>query len=191
MVGRVLVNHMTALAAAAPQMSLDQGLASVRAALVLVEQALLGSGRFTRDQTRAAYAGIRKAAGVVIDQRLKDPDFGVGDLVSSLGVSRATLFRAFAEAGGVNSTIQLRRLQGARAVLIKRVGRQPTVAEIAHSHGFVSESHFSRLFSAAYGEAPGNAGAVCLPEMQDAAWADMRYDVILDWMKGAELPALD
>lgn len=190
-VGRVLVNHMTALAAAAPQMSVPEGVASVHAALTLAEQAFRNSGRFSPDQARALYAGIRASATALIDQRLKDPEFNIGSLVSALGVSRATLFRAFPETGGINSCIRQQRLQSAREALIRRTGRRPTVAEIAHAHGFVSESHFSRLFSAAFGESPGAAGPGGRDVLQGSPQGDMRYDLVLGWIKGgAHFPNL-
>ena len=191
-VGRVLVNHMAALAAAAAQMSVVEGVASVRAALTLAEQAFRSSGRFSPDQVRALYAGIRASATALIDQRLTDPDLNVGSLVSALGVSRATLFRAFPETGGISSNIRQRRLQSAREALIRRTGRQPTIAEIAHAHGFVSESHFSRLFSAAFGESPGAVGSDGRDVLHDLPQGEMRYDLVLGWIKGGPVrPILD
>lgn len=183
-VGRVLVNHMTALAAAAPGMSLEEGVAAVRAALTLAEQAFRSSGRFSPDQTLALYAGIRASATALIDKRLTDPELDVGSLIRALGVSRATLFRAFAGAGGINANIRQRRLQSAREALVRRSGRKPTVAEIAHTHGFVSESHFSRLFRAAYGESPGVVGSGRRVVLHGSPQGDMRYDLVLDWIKG-------
>jgi hypothetical protein len=87
-VGRVLINHMTALAAAAPGMSVEEGLASVRAALTLAEKAFRNSGRFAPDQTRALYAGIRATATALIDRRLTDPTLGVGSLIGAGSVAR-------------------------------------------------------------------------------------------------------
>lgn len=181
-IGRVLINHMTALSAAAPRMGCEEGIASVRAALTLAEKAFLNTGQLAPEQTRTVYAGIRASADALIDRRLIDPDLGIGSLIGALGVSRATLFRAFADNGGINGHIRRRRLHRARVALMERDGRSPTVAEIAHSHGFVSESHFSRLFRAAYGEAPGavRAGRALTP----CGVGDMRYDLVLGWMSG-------
>lgn len=181
-IGRVLINHMTALCAAAPRMGREEGIASVRAALMLAEKAFLDSGRLAPEQTRTVYAGIRASATALIDRQLIDPDLRIGSLIVALGVSRATLFRAFADHGGINSHIRRQRLHRARFALMERTGRSPTVAEIAHSHGFVSESHFSRLFRAAYGEPPGavRAGRAPMPGQMD----DMRYDLVLGWMRG-------
>lgn len=184
-VGRVLINHLTTLAAAAPRMRLEDGVTSAQAALTLAERAFRNSGHFAPDQTKALYAGLRASATALINRRLDDPDLSIGDLIGALGVSRATLFRAFAADGGIAVEIRRRRLQGARAALLNRVGRQPTIAEIAHMHGFISESHFSRVFRTTYGAPPG---AVCPvrpgPIDHEQFDGDMRYDVVLGWIKG-------
>lgn len=181
-IGRVLINHMTALSAAAPTMGPEEGIVSVEAVLTLTEKAFLDSGRLSRAETRAVYAGIRASATALIHKRLTDPALGVGDLTGALGVSRATLFRAFADGRGIDSYIRRQRLHRARSVLLGRAGRRPSVAEIAHAHGFASESHFSRLFKAVYGEAPGSVRADRpSPDRQQAD--GIRYDLVFDWMK--------
>lgn len=181
-IGRVLINHMTALSAAAPMMSPGEGIVSVEAVLILAEKAFRDSGRLSPVQTRAVYAGIRASTTALIDRRLTEPALGIADLTAALGVSRATLFRAFADRGGIGSYINRQRLHRARSVLLGRAGRSPSVAEIAHAHGFASESHFSRLFKAAYGEAPGAVRADrATPGRQQAD--DIRYDLVFDWMK--------
>lgn len=47
------------------------------------------------------------------------------------------------------------RCRAARRPFRERIGRNPSVAEIAHTHGFASEAHFSRLFKLVYGGSPG------------------------------------
>lgn len=186
-VGRALIHHLTALAGAAPRMAVEDGVASVQAAFTLAERAFTSSGRFAPDQTRALYAGLRTSAGALIDRNLNDRDLSVASLTGALGVSRATLFRAFAAEGGINVQIRRRRLQSARAALLDRVDRRPTVAEVAHMHGFVSESHFSRVFREAYGEAPGAVHSRPTgPAVSDQFEGDMRYDVVLGWIKGGQ-----
>lgn len=183
--GRVLINHLTALAGAAPRMGVEDGVASIRAALTLAERAFRSSGNFSPDQTKALYAGLRASAGVLIDRNLKDPGLSVASLIDALGVSRATLFRAFAAEGGIKVQIRRRRLQGAHAALLDRVNRRPTIAEVAHMYGFVSESHFSRVFRGAYGEPPGAVrSGRANPSVFDPGEGDIRYDVFLGWIRG-------
>lgn len=182
-IGRLLCNHLLAFAEAAPQMSADDGIASVEAALVLSERAFVHSGQFNPDQTRAVYRSLRAAAVAIIDRGLHDSTMGVQSLTRELGVSRATLFRAFAETGGINGYVKRRRLQKARSALLKRVGHRPTIGEIAHACGFVSESHFSRSFRELYGCPPGAVHAA-VGAVEAPADGEMRYDLVLDWMKG-------
>lgn len=185
--GRLLVSHLSAIGESAQQMGSDDGIAAVEAALVLMERALGNSGQLSHEQSQAVYRSLRAEAVKLIDRGLHNPTLSIEHLIVGLGVSRTTLFRAFSDTGGINLYIKQRRLQKARVALLRRVGHRPTVGEIAHAHGFVSESHFSRAFRDHYGEAPGSLGlgsAVVLPfaEMDET----MRYDVVLDWMKGGD-----
>lgn len=182
-IGRLLCNHLMAFAEAAPQMSADDGIASVEAALLLSERALVNSGRFNPDQTRAVYRSLRASAVAIIDRGLHDPSMGVDRLTRELGVSRATLFRAFSETKGINGYVKRRRLQKARSAILKRVGHRPSIAEIAHACGFVSESHFSRSFRELYGVPPGSV-LVNATAPDASVEGEMRYDLVLGWMRG-------
>lgn len=92
----------------------------------------------------------------LVEARLLDPDLGVESLMAGLGLSRSSLYRAFRPVGGVNAYIRQRRLENARDVLATRAGARLTVGEVAHSHGFASDSHFSRAFRKAFGYPPGS-----------------------------------
>lgn len=182
-IGRVLINHMSALSSTAPALGLDRALDSIHAALVLAEKAFRNSGRLSSDQTRAVYGSIRAAATQHIDRNLTEPDLGIQQLTRAIGVSRATLFRAFSESGGITRHITHLRLQRARSALLARRGRSPSVAEIAHRHGFASEAHFSRLFKRSYGDPPGAVRPHPMSQTPPHS-DDIRYDLLLGWMKG-------
>lgn len=189
-ISRLLTGHLMALLESAPSLTVDEGTAGIEAALVMAERALLNTGRFTTGQTEAVYRGMRASAITLIDRALHDPSLKIETLTHALGVSRATLFRAFALSGGINLYIKRRRLEMAREALLARRGRRPTIGQIAHAHGFVSESHFSRSFREYYGQPPG-ALSPLEPRAQPAGNQDgIRYDMLLDWMKGADGPAL-
>ena len=68
-------------------------------------------------------------------------------------MSRATLYRGFAEVGGVTAYITSRKLQRIRH-LLTRVDA-PSVKAIAGAFGFRSASHLSKLFVRAYQTPPG------------------------------------
>ncbi|MDB5505372.1 MAG: transcriptional regulator [Devosia sp.] len=82
-----------------------------------------------------------------------DADLSPAALATQLGSSRSTLFRAFAELGGISAYVQERRLARAYA-LLSRPDEVRSVAEIAFFVGFKSHAHFSRLFSRTYGQTP-------------------------------------
>lgn len=183
-ISRLLTGHLMALLDTAPALTIDDGVAGIEAALVMVERAFMNSGRLTDGQTQAIYRGLRASAITLIDRVLHDPALKIETLTRSLGVSRATLFRAFAPSGGIGLYIKRRRLEVAREALLARVGRRPTVGEIAHAHGFVSESHFSRSFRDHYGQAPGSIEPNGSSGLSDAGQTGIRYDLVLDWMNG-------
>lgn len=184
-IGKLLAGHLASTAVAAPELSVDDGVVAIEAALVLAERATLNSGRLDSGKSQAIYRSLRGSAVRLIDQGLKNSTFSIGHLTAELGVSRTTLFRAFSPEGGINLYIKLRRLQKARDALIRRVGHRPTVGEIAHACGFVSESHFSRVFREVYGHPPGatlERDASPSPPWTDQA--GIRYDLVLDWVRG-------
>lgn len=184
-IGKLLAGHLASTAVAAPELSVDDGVVAIQAALVLAERATLNSGRLDSGKTQAIYRSLRSSAVRLIDRGLKNSAFSIEHLTTELGVSRTTLFRAFSPEGGINLYIRLRRLQKAREALLRRIGHRPTISEIAHAHGFVSDSHFSRAFREVYGHPPGSAqepSASVRP-----AWTDqtgIRYDLVLDWVRG-------
>lgn len=94
-------------------------------------------------------------AARLVEARLLDPDLGAESLMAALGLSRSSLYRAFRPVGGVNAYIRQRRLESARDMLATRADTRLTIAEVAHAHGFASDSHFSRAFRKAFGYPPG------------------------------------
>ncbi|KQY66784.1 MULTISPECIES: helix-turn-helix domain-containing protein [unclassified Brevundimonas] len=185
---RLLTGQLIALLESAPSLTVEDGLASIEAALVLAGRAFTDTGRLSTDQTAAVYRGLRSSAVALIDRAVHDPHFTIGSLTHALGVSRATLFRAFALSGGVQLYIKHRRLEFAREALLARVGRRPTIGEIAHAHGFVSESHFSRSFRDHYGQAPGAVQSPGPSARPASDQAGIRYDLVLGWMSGSDGP---
>lgn len=153
---RLLAGHLSSLAEVAEGLAVLDGVAALEAAVLLAsvvyqpDQATILDQEVGEDSRRKADA-IR-----LIDMRLTDPGLTIEGLAAELGVSRATLFRDFGAENGVKAYIRTRRLALARQALNERSGRRPSIAQIAHAHGFSSESHFSRAYSLTYGHAPGS-----------------------------------
>lgn len=90
-----------------------------------------------------------------LDRNLRDPDLGISALACAFGASRATIFRDFADYGGVDHYIADRRLTRAYVDLAEATVRRGAVARAAADYGFCSTSHFSRLFLEKFRCRPG------------------------------------
>ena len=84
-----------------------------------------------------------------------DRPLRVEDLAEVTGSSARSLYRAFRQQRGYTPMefLMQRRLERARRVLADPQNKL-TITAIALAAGFASVSHFSRTFSAAYGESP-------------------------------------
>jgi AraC-like DNA-binding protein len=125
---------------------------------------------------------VRRSAVDHIERRLLAGDivFDIDDLAPSVGVSRATLYRAFDGGGGVKRYIQDRRLHYARHALRRR--KDKTITEIAYAHGFASPNHFSRLFRTRYGYAPSDVEAYATPHAVAMSDGPIRHDLLGAWL---------
>ena len=90
-----------------------------------------------------------------IDAHLGDPLLDAARIAAVLGLSRSTLYAAFAPVNGVARRILARRLARLRARL-EDPGETRTVTALAFALGFTAESHCSRAFKAAYGFSPSD-----------------------------------
>jgi signal transduction histidine kinase/ligand-binding sensor domain-containing protein/DNA-binding response OmpR family regulator len=88
-----------------------------------------------------------------IQERLSDPDFGVGELAQAVAQDRSHLFRRIRQVFGESPSDLLRRMrleEGERLLAQESV----TVADVAYAVGFNSVSYFCRCFQDAYGATP-------------------------------------
>jgi len=89
-----------------------------------------------------------------IDRHLDDPALSAGMLCARFNVSRAHLYRAFAEHGGIAAIIRQRRLDRAHAMLQNPHYRLLSIAAIAACCGFRSSSRFHTAFRQRFETAP-------------------------------------
>ena len=89
-----------------------------------------------------------------IDQHLDEGSLDADRLQKVFHLSRATLFRDFADVGGVNRYILNRRMQRAYRELSEALPKRGVVQRVAERWGFTSLAHFSRLFREHHGFAP-------------------------------------
>lgn len=117
----------------------------------LLAGALRQAGRLDAAENPAE-ATLRSRARRYISRHL-DGDLDVGNLCRELGASRSSLYRAFEREGGIASYVQRRRLARIYRLLSDPAERR-SVSELAGLHGFLDNSHFSRLFRRTFGCGP-------------------------------------
>jgi len=190
-VSRLLAGHLTTLAEVASGLTHEEGDAAVEAALLIAGRGVGRAVRPTADQAEAVYRTVRFRATRAIERRLLDPALTPYEIAAATGASRSTLYRAFADHGGVQRRIQTLRLERARDVLRRRVGNHPRVSEVAYQHGFASEAHFSRAFRSRFGHSPSEATGLPSsgPTARFSRRPSYRYDVWLEWLGRARATA--
>ncbi len=151
-VGLVLRQYLLTLQAAFDQDSLRGSEARLgEGALELVRALFLRGEPAEADRS----AALRRRVHEHIEARLGDPTLSAPAIAAAHFVSRSRLDRLFeAQGTTVGRWIRHRRLEGCRRDLADPSLADRTVWEIASRWGFVSQSHFSRAFRAAFGRSP-------------------------------------
>lgn len=118
-----------------------------------------------------------------IERNLSDPNYSTRNILSSFGVSRATLFRMFEIDGGVRNYIRNRRLYRA----VHQISIDPlTRGEISRASsewGFSSDANFNRAVRRSFGTSPSSLFEAPLQEVSVAPgshslWRDNRHKLM-------------
>ncbi|MFE1272784.1 helix-turn-helix domain-containing protein [Streptomyces sp. NPDC058758] len=111
-------------------------------------------GRTAVEGTHAASASLQRVKEHIL-RNLGDPDLSPSRIAEAHFMSVRYLHRLFQlEDLTVGGWIRTQRLERCRRELLRPRAAQAGVAAIAQRWGFVSPSHFSRVFRAAYGTTP-------------------------------------
>jgi len=180
--GRLLIGHLHALWAMAPEAALAEANAMAEGV------AGLAAAYFGQSIPPEDVPEIQAALGMAIRQfigrNFASPKLVPDFLIARFQISRAQLYRLFKPFGGVNRYIQDHRLAWCLTALTQPANRSRRISEIAASAGFTDEAHFSRAFRQAYGISPSAArqGAVVGRVLDLAADGpvDRRYE---DWVR--------
>ncbi|MFD5065580.1 helix-turn-helix transcriptional regulator [Streptomyces sp. NPDC058394] len=90
-----------------------------------------------------------------VEENLMDPDMSPESIARAHHISVRYLHKLFQNDGTtVSAWIRQRRLGSCRRELSRSSNRRRSVAAVAQSWGFMSPSHFSRLFRQEYGMSP-------------------------------------
>ena len=129
-----------------------------------------------------ADAARRLRALLFIDAHLGRRDLDVHAVASGSGMSRSSLYRAFAPVGGVGREIVRRRVARLRSAILRSRG-DVRISTLVWTLGFATPSHGSRAFKDAYGLAPGQLRAeIRAPEGRPPT--DLEADRLQGWIRG-------
>jgi len=185
---RLLTAHLTSLDALSASLTDDEVEAAIQALLLLAARMTGFEVTLASSEVAALQRTVRRQAKGFIETRRAAGEAGItnDDVAKAAGVSRASLYRAFDEDGGVARYIQDRRLHHARRALRQRSGSAPTIADIAYAYGFASSSHFSRQFRAHFGYSPSEVEPLSPPRDVSMSDGPIRHDILVQWLKSLQ-----
>ena len=183
---RLVRAHMRAIVNDLPHLSADVLDAAIQALLSLTGRVVGVESAFAPEEQASLQRTVRQSAVQYIEQRLSSGaiDIEIDTMASAIGVSRATLYRAFdaGSRGGVGRYIQDRRLHYAREALRLRTDGSRSIGEIASSYGFSSSSHFSRIFRDRYGYSPSEVQPHKPDSRVTMSDGPIRHDLLSAWL---------
>ena len=153
--GRLLAAALEIFAGTRPDIGVAEIDKTAEGFAALVRALMLGSMKSESD-LRAVEGARRTAIKGYIEENLSNPSLSVADVCRVFGASRATIYRDFAEVGGIRSYIRSRRLDAARQQLAKSSPKWGLVAKTSEHWGFDCPASFARAFKDVFGEAPGD-----------------------------------
>lgn len=154
---RLLVDYLQGLHAVSADLSASEDVAVQDALMTLLSAGLAGAGPAQDEPQSVLGRALRARTLAFIDRHLADPTLGPELLMQRFSVSRAHLYRAFADLGGIAHVIKSKRLDAAYAALVDpRNAAQPPV-RIAADLGFSDTGKFRKAFIARFGMTPDEA----------------------------------
>ncbi len=178
--GLLVKSAMKSLFQALPTMTRSEA-KSAESTLIALFRGLLNTGTLDDE----SYAAMQSARSVAMKHyiltHLRDEGLDAKRLQSVFGASRATVYRAFAEVGGVDRFIRDKRLEAVRRELRDTAPRRGIVRRVAERYGFWDQGTFCRAFRNLHGIRPSDVlGAYCLSRdaMPCAATSPSGRDVV-------------
>lgn len=160
--GRILAVAHEVLLSASDEAPDSSRLAITRAFLDLICRLMLGRQPDGAPST-AGEQTLELCAREYIMSHLASHELGVQSLSRAFGVSRATVYRQFADEGGIGRYIRNRRLD---RCFFELAGRKPSrgcIKAVSERWNFHDPSHFNRLFKARFGMSPSDCMATTAP----------------------------
>ncbi|WP_169054438.1 AraC family transcriptional regulator [Nitratireductor sp. XY-223] len=155
--GRFLIETYFAIQRRLPELCQEEASALAKGFCGLVRGILIPQGNEDCTEVKRSRAERRVAMRSYLDRHLSDPALGIDHLLRSFAVSRPSIYRDFANEGGVATYINRRRLDRAFSRLVSTTPSHGRIKEIANGVGFNDPAYFNRLFRQRFGIAPGAA----------------------------------
>jgi AraC-like DNA-binding protein len=152
----MLASYIVAFTERLPALSAGEAGTAARATAGLATN-ILSASALPEARSRPPIPSPFRAITLEIEARLHDATLDTDALAASLNMSRATLYRAFEQVGGIADYVRRRRLTAAAMQLADPAQRRRKISEIAFGLGFASESTFNRAFRIAFGISPREA----------------------------------
>lgn len=174
--GSLLAEHIRMLVRHGASIEASEAAGIARASAQLLAAAL----QPRKDRIAEARAGLNAALLTrckrYIELNLSRPTLAAESICREVGLSRSSLYRLFAEYGGISHYIQIRRLEAVRSALSAE-GPSTRISEIAYRYGFTNYSAFSRAFRKAYGVSPSDTAS------SGSGTTTLSPDIFSQWMR--------
>ncbi|WP_076999020.1 helix-turn-helix domain-containing protein [Variovorax sp. KK3] len=152
----LVANHLSSLIAGLPSLSPEEVPHMMKATVSLLAASVAMSPATLDAAQPAIDSVLLRRARQYVEQHLSEESLTVDRMCAHLRISRSTLYRLFADLGGVANYIKERRLARVHGILSGTRERQ-NIARLAEEHGFKSATHFSRAFREQFGYSPREA----------------------------------
>ncbi|HEY4344411.1 MAG TPA: helix-turn-helix domain-containing protein [Parvibaculum sp.] len=180
--GQLLAAFLSSLYISAPSLGPAEARAAARALLEMTAAAFNGATVHEAVASSGGQEALLIHAQSFIRRNLAAADLSPEMIAHALGISRASLYRAFEPVGGVAAYARELRLRKCAAdiIAVRNAGRQ--LSEIAHKWGFTDAPHFTRLFKQRFGQTPGEVRHTMAPFARrdrtelDPRVGDRRYE---------------
>ncbi|WP_167693024.1 helix-turn-helix domain-containing protein [Sphingomonas azotifigens] len=184
---QLLGQHARMLVDQLPQASQEEALAVARATGLMLGGLLAPVAEERGPRAPVAVAALFRIKRF-IRANLAHPELGPDMVARAMGMSRASLYRAFAPLGSVGDFIRRQRLERVLSDLADPGQRGKSIAEIAYGWGFADWSTFSRAFKAAFGMTPSEARGGTAPLALPAQTAAPAGEVLLPhWIRTMDM----
>ncbi|WP_313378393.1 AraC-like ligand-binding domain-containing protein [Achromobacter insolitus] len=157
----LLKDYLCGFHAVSGQLSASEDVAALEALTALLSASLANAAPLLHGPESVLGQALRARVIEYIDRHLAQSELGPGLLMQRFRVSRAHLYRAFAELGGIAHVIKCKRLDAAYSLIVDpRLAGHP-MRQIAAHFSFRDMPRFRKLFIARFGVTPDEARERC------------------------------